>query len=50
MLERPQRFNFNLSRRLKVSIVGFIGIAIYCIFTLYLSLSFQAALILSVIT
>ena len=39
LLERPHRFNFNLSRWPKVSIVGFVGIAIYCIFT-FISFSF----------
>ncbi|MFX0184530.1 MAG: DUF998 domain-containing protein [Candidatus Hodarchaeota archaeon] len=39
MLERPYRFNFNPLRWPKVSIVGLIGITIYCIFT-FISLSF----------
>ncbi|UCG02009.1 MAG: DUF998 domain-containing protein [Candidatus Heimdallarchaeota archaeon] len=39
MLERPYRFDFNPLRWPKVSIVGFVGITIYCIFTL-ISFSF----------
>ncbi len=39
LLERPYRFDFNPLRWPKVSIVGFVGITIYCIFTL-ISFSF----------